>query len=277
MLKFYIYLINNKLYTNMSRIKKCYSNHKIPLRNYFSQNIFPENDTYLNKYIRLIKKNNFDYIVKDENINNIKRRIIKTKNKNGEYVHKKRKRNFKRVNYNLKFNFSMIIAFLFFYNILEVYLQTRFNSYLSIITIKINQSGRHNILYGGNSCDRNELYDRPDEIIINNAKQYLIETYYDFEGTNNIIQLKWNEPRENWGCLFQYCEDINEIDFSQFDFSQKIRGNKMLRQCRSITSININDFGKVKLIDAGSFFREMSSLTSLNLSNFDMSEVTDIG
>ena len=171
----------------------------------------------------------------------------------------------------------LIFAFLFFLNILQECSLTKVKAYYSIITIKINSSGRQKILFDGGSCDRNELYDPPDEIIINNARQYTIQTQYDFETTNNVIQLKWNQKRENWGCLFKYCRKINEIDFSQFDFSQNIHGNKMLFGCSSVTSLNINDFGKVKLIDAGSFFRQMSSLTSLNLSNFDMSGVTDIG
>ena len=122
-----------------------------------------------------------------------------------------------------------------------------------------------------------DKFSLPDKVIINNETQENILPLINFEKTNNIIQLIWNEPRENWGCLFHTCIDIVEIDFSQFNFSQSIKGNAMLYDCKSVTSININDFGKVKIKDGGSFFRGMESLTSLNLSNFDISEATDIG
>ena len=258
-------------------------------RNHNFQNRFLENENCLDECIGLkipkntgiksdsVKKYNFATLEKDYNDNDIMRRNIQTKNNPEEYICKKRIIKYKRANYNLKINYIMIFVFIIFHNILKACLQTKVINYYSIITIKIKKSGRRNILFGGDNCDRGELFSRPDEVIINKAKQYCIETQYYFEGTNNVIQLKWNEKTENWGCLFKFCNDIDEIDFSQFDFSQKIRGNKMLFGCSSITSLNINYFDKVKLIDAGSFFRQMSSLTSLNLSNFDMSEVTDIG
>ena len=151
----------------------------------------------------------------------------------------------------------MIIIFLIFYNLINE-ISLNINIHSSIITIKINETGSQNIYYDGTKCHSGK-FDPPDEIIINNEKQNSISAKYDFETTDNIIQLKWNEKRENWGCLFQNCIKIIEIDFSQFDFSQSIQGNSMFWGCTSITSLNINDFGKVKLKDAGSIFREMSS------------------
>ena len=183
--------------------------------------------------------------------------------------------NFTKINFlNVTCNFIMIILFIF-YNIFEECSLTLINFYSSIITIKINETGMQNILYEGN-CYRDK-FDFPDEIIINNETQTNISAQYNFVTTDNIIQLIWHEPRENWGCLFQDCINIIEIDFSQFNFSQRIHGNMMFYNCKSLTSLNLNDFGKVKLLDAGSIFRYMKSLISINLSNFDMSEVTDIG
>ena len=112
---------------------------------------------------------------------------------------------------------------------------------------------------------------------INDEIQNNISAQYNFTKEDNVIKLVWYESRENWGCLFKFCDKITEIDFSEFDFSKSIEGNMMFFRCKSLTSLNINDFGTVKLKDGGSFFREMISMTSLNLSNFDMSEVTDIG
>ena len=208
---------------------------------------------------------------------NIKERNAKTKCKKG-VIYKIEIYNNRIPNcHTLKSNYLIVIIFLFFQKLLKEFSKEEVNAHSSIITIKIKQSGLQNIFNDGNSCYRNKMFALPDEVIINNVKQNNISAKYDFKGTDNTIQLKWNEDSDNWGCLFKNCININEIDFSQFNFSQDIQGNYMFCNCRSLTSININDFGKVKLKDAGSFFRNMASITSLNLSNFDMSEVTDIG
>ena len=208
----------------------------------------------------IFKDNNF--VRKNENMKK-ENKIYKYKYKNDGYL-------------ILKHNHLMIIIFLFIHNILKGYSKDNIIVGSSIITIKINQTGIQNIFNGENECWRDK-FDPPDKVIINNIEQNDILAQYDLQQTNNTIQLVWNDARENWGCLFKDCSNINEIDFSQFDFNQKIKGNSMFFGCSSLTSLNINDFGKVKLLDAGSFFRGMTSLISLNLSNFDMSEVTDIG
>ena len=181
-------------------------------------------------------------------------------------------------NYFLKMkrNYPIIFFFLIFLSIIKINLQEKIKNHNSIITIKINQIGMQNIYFTGPEC-RNYRFDLPDEVIINGKSETVVSGQYDLKSEENTIQLKWNNWKENWGCLFRDCSNIIEIDFSQFDFSQGIYGNKMFSNCILITSLNINDFGKVKLKDGGSFFRDMKSLTSLNLSNFDTSEVTDIG
>ena len=229
-----------------------------------------ENNSKIN-----IKINNS--LEQNEIINMQKSECVRIINKTKLNDDKNRIYKYKSVaHFNFEINYLMTIIFLFFINVLKECSQEKINVYSSIITITINQSGLQNIFNGEDSCFRDK-FDIPDEVVINNVKKDIILYQYDFEGINNIIQLKWNDARENWGCLFKDCEAISEIDFSQFDFSQSIRGNMMFRNCRALTSLNINDFGKVKIKDAGSFFQDLISLTSLNLSNFDMSEVTDIG
>ena len=182
--------------------------------------------------------------------NNFVRRNENSKKENKIYKYK-----YKNDGYLiLKHNHLMIIIFLFIHNILKGYSKDNIIVGSSIITIKINQTGIQNIFNGENGCYRDK-FDPPDKVIINNIEKNDISAQYDLQQANNI----------------------NEIDFSQFDFNQKIKGNSMFYGCRSLTSLNLNDFGKVKLLDAGAFFLGMSSLISLNLSNFDMSEVTDIG
>ena len=232
-----------------------------------------------NKFFFFAEENNLrdnsDSKAEQHKLNKLKKYEI---NKNNTFS------SFNEIKYNdikkNKANFGnkiIIIIFLILYNIFkDCHAQTLLNFHSSIITIKINETGNQNIFNDEKTCYSSK-FDIPDEVIINGEKQANISAQYYFTDSDNIIQLKWNESRENWGCLFRNCINIINIDFSQFDFSQSIKGNQMFYYCKSITSLNINDFGKVKLKDAGSIFRGMISLTSLNLSNFDTSEVTDIG
>ena len=171
----------------------------------------------------------------------------------------------------------MIIYSLIFINTIKEFLSDLVYFQFSIITIKINKRGKENIYFTGDICyGGSTKFDLPDEVFINDIPTKVVSDLYDLENEENIIQLKWNEPRENWGCLFLNCENIVEIDFSQFDFSQNIYGNQMFSNCKLVSSLNINDFGIVKLKNAHNFFNGMTFLTSIKLSNFDVSESKDI-
>ena len=215
-------------------------------------------------YQRFLKKENF-FESKASELRIINKQYNNNPNKISKII----------FNNKQKTNIIITLLFIIYINFKE-FSPTLINFHSSIITIKINETGTQNIFNGESGCF-SDKFDFPDEVIINNETLENILAQYNFERTDNNIQLIWYEPRENWGCLFKDCTSIIEIDFSQFDFSQSIRGNSMFWGCSSITSLNINDFGKVKFKNIGSIFRNMSSLKSLNLSNFDISEVTDIG
>ena len=71
-----------------------------------------------------------------------------------------------------------------------------------LITIKINKSGIQNICFTDESCfGGNHKFDLPNEIIINNISSTVVLAQYNLEKEENIIQLKWNESRENWDCF----------------------------------------------------------------------------
>ena len=108
----------------------------------------------------------------------------------------------------LKPNFLMIILFLFFNNIIKGYSKKKIIISSSIITIKINQTGMQNIFNGEDSCYR-DMFDPPNKVIINNIEQNPMSARCYLEKEENIIKLKWNDARENWGCLFKDCSNIN--------------------------------------------------------------------
>ena len=205
----------------------------------------------LNKY-KII----YPIFPKKETNNYVKGSIIQSEN-TSELNNKKNrlKKNLKINLFNQKNNSLIIFILFIFNNLLQKFTLTFVDFHSSIITIKINETGMQNIFFEGETCyQERPKFDFPDEVIINGIAQINISGKYYLERSNNTIQLIWNEPRDNWGCLFKNCSNIIEIDFSQFDFSQSIQGNLMFSGCQSLTSINFGSSEKLKIKDSGSFF-----------------------
>ena len=157
-----------------------------------------------------LKSFNFKKVSIEKDIylkNIIKRDIMKPKSKNEDYnclnnIYKYRNTYF----FSINSSYIMITIFLIFNNLINN-ISLNVNVHSSIITIKINETGLQKIYNDRTRCHSGK-FDPPDEIIINNEKQNSISAIHYFETTDNIIQLKWNEKRENWGCLFQNCIKI---------------------------------------------------------------------
>ena len=155
---------------------------------------------------------------------------------------------------NNLFNWKIInlifILNLIFYNCSdgrEIY------SKFSNITIRINGSGIKSIFYGDNFCWNNiKIFEKPDEVYINNVKQIEVKDKYDFEKEENFVKLVWKNIISECNCLFRDCVDITFVDLSKFDFSNGLSANGMFWNCNSITSINLNYDGIIKIINSGS-------------------------
>ena len=153
--------------------------------------------------------------------------------------------------------------------------QNMFYSYNSIITIKVQGSGQQSIFYGGSSCNGG-IFNRPDEIHIENIKQNDVKDKYNFENNINTVKLVWYNTFSICNCLFQDCTNIIEIDFSQFSFSSGIYAYQMFYNCTSLTSLNFNVYsGTIKIYKIASMFSHCESLTSLDITNFLITSTTD--
>ena len=168
----------------------------------------------------------------------------------------------------------IIIIFIIMPNINSNYIINRFVIYnTEEILIKINKSGKHNILSPNyNNC--------PNQIYINNDE-------HSFTGTNckevtlvrdnNIIKLIWTQKVTNCDQMFFGCTTIDEIDLSNFDTSSVQSMVTMFRFCYSLTSLNLsNKFSVVNVINFKSMFYNCTSLSSLDLSNFITSKSQDM-
>ena len=185
------------------------------------------------------------------------------------------KRNIKN-KIEIKNNIRYLIIIIFFAQIILLSNNTYiFQSQFSKITLKINGIGTKNV-FTSDYYNFNSIY-YPNIIYINGVIQNIIKYSYDFNQTDNIVELIWNNSINSLRYIFYDCSDITEIDLSKFNSSQVTNMAAMFYKCINLISINFENFDTSQVSQMGSMFRECSKLSSLNLSNFDTSELVSMG
>ena len=144
----------------------------------------------------------------------------------------------------------------------------------SNITLRIKGIGNKNI-FGNDTYFKNIYY--PNEIYINGDKQDIVKKSYNFNETDNFVELKWKIVINNSNYMFEKCSDITEIDLSDFDSSRVTNMGYMFYGCSSLSSLNLTNFDTSSVVTMYWMFYGCSSLFSLNLSNFNTSKVTNMG
>ena len=110
----------------------------------------------------------------------------------------------------------------------------------SYITLKIIGPGFNSVFFGNTilyNCDIGQTFTPPDEVIINKNKQERVTYQYYLTEKDNNIELIWNEQTEitTASCMFYTCENITEIDLSNYDSSQVNSTYRMFRNCTQLT------------------------------------------
>ena len=113
-----------------------------------------------------------------------------------------------------------------------------------------------------------------NNVYINGNKQDTIEYKYNFNQTNNFVELIWDDNINSSECMFRKCSNITEINLSNFNTSQVKSMSYMFSRCPSLISLDLSNFNTSQVTNMRSMFYNCSSLTSLNLSNFNTSQVT---
>ena len=144
-------------------------------------------------------------------------------------------------------------------------------SKFSNITLKIKGPGFKYIL----SIDAEERY-YPNITYINGKQNFTRSNNYYFDKENNDVELIWYEAFSDCNGMFSLCNDIMEIDFSNFDTSKVKEMCSMFDGCSQLSSINFANFNTSNVESMDYMFSDCSQLSSLNLSNFDTSKVTSM-
>ena len=146
-----------------------------------------------------------------------------------------------------------------------------FTFYYSSIILKIKGKGNKNIF----SSDFGKSF-HPNQVYINENLQNNITFSYNFNETDNLVKLVWNNNIKSCYSMFYGCKDIYEFDFSNFDTSEVTSMYYMFNGCSLLTSLNLSNFITTKVTVFWSMFYNCSSLTSLDLSNFVTKQVKDM-
>ena len=106
---------------------------------------------------------------------------------------------------------------------------------------------------------------------INSKLNLTIKNYQE-----NTIDLIFNRSNINCSEMFKNCEDIESIDFLNYDMSSISVYNKMFEGCKSLKSIDLSFLKNAKVENINNMFSGCSDLKSLDWSHLDLSSVHTI-
>ena len=116
----------------------------------------------------------------------------------------------------------------------------------------------------------------PSQVKINGITKNCLKSC-QLEGDKNDVSLIFNVIFISCEYMFYRLENITEIDFSNFDFSQVTDISYMLSGCKKLEKINFCSSIVTSSLETMNYaFPYFSKLTSIDLSNFDFSKVTSI-
>ena len=133
----------------------------------------------------------------------------------------------------------------------------RINNYYSEIHLVINGTGNQNIL------DISFKYS-PYEVIVNGyVNNTCNKTCFLTEDINNIT-LKFSEQIKTCAGMFQYLDNITEINLSNFDVSLVNSTKHMFRNCLNLKKIILSNFNTYNLVNMSHMFYNCSNLEEIN-------------
>ena len=133
---------------------------------------------------------------------------------------------------------------------------------VSKIIIKINTTKEKTVMIlsnAGGLDDEENVYKffdnhHPDQIILNNESKPTTNNTITLEKGLNIIEIIYNEPLSTIRMMFFYCQEIEWIDFSNFDFSQVTDAGHLLNTCTNLKNVKCGNGNLSKAIYMSKMF-----------------------
>ena len=102
-------------------------------------------------------------------------------------------------------------------------------------------------------------------------------TSCSFYGQANLLTVEYLRVTNNvttMDSMFYNCNNLTQLDVSNWDTSKVTTMYSMFGVCNKLTSLDVSNFDTSNITNMNSMFYGCSKLTSLDVSNWDTSKVT---
>lgn len=120
----------------------------------------------------------------------------------------------------------------------------------------------------------NKMYVAPEDVL--KIPKYFYSDSSGFANTEILSIKKWKINTSNvtdMQNMFRSCENLTNLDLSNFDTSNVTDMSDMFNNCSKLTTLDLSNFDTRNVEYINSMFVDCSKLTTLNLSSFDTSKV----
>ena len=141
----------------------------------------------------------------------------------------------------------------------------------------------NNILYNENNTyfynadNSSEIKDLTIKIKIDKA---LISISKMFQNCENLVEINFTNFSSNnitrMESTFLNCTSLRSVDFTNFDSSYIKTMNSAFENCISLTELNLSSFKTTNLETMNSMFKNCRNLSLLNLSNFELNQNVNV-
>ena len=101
-----------------------------------------------------------------------------------------------------------------------------------------------------------------------------------FKGCNNLTELDLSnfntEKVTNMNNMFENCQKLTSLDLSSFNTENVTDMSNMFEHCKSLTSLDLSNFNTANVKSMKNMLDECENLVSLDISNFDTRNVTNM-
>ena len=171
--------------------------------------------------------------------------------------------------YEIKCNFYFLLKFFVFIRCINIlnskYIQREIFNNVNEIRLKVNGSGSVKII--------NSNFNLLSKISLNGN---IIEkgSTISLTAPSNDVTLSFDSPITSCYSMFYGCNQITEIDFTNFVSSEVNGIDSMFKDCTSLKSIKFGNFRTSKVSSMSEAFRNCESLEELDLSSFNTTNIT---
>ena len=113
-------------------------------------------------------------------------------------------------------------------------------------------------------------------IYLDDNKEETKKPYLPSDSKVNKIRIIIDYQVKSFSYLFNYCDNIESINFIKFHRNNITDMSYMFYKCRSLKVLNLSNFNTNNVTDMSNMFFKCKSLRALNLSNFNTINVTNM-